>query len=125
MIRFELINNTAPLISYTVKLVDDSTYLTKTLEVANNLSDNLAKVYDRKNVTFMQYGNEWLVHKFNITKPHFEKIVKKIVLKFFTNLSMMKYYILIKINFHALLFIIEQAFVRQTLDEYHEHFKFS
>ena len=42
-INFELINNTAPMISYTIKLVDDSTYLTKTLEVANNLLDNLVK----------------------------------------------------------------------------------
>ena len=31
------------MISYTIKLVDDSTYLTKTLEVANNLLDNLVK----------------------------------------------------------------------------------
>ena len=61
------------MISYTVKLVDDSTYLTKILEAANNL----AKVYVRKNMIFMQYGNEWLIHKFNITKPYFEKIVKK------------------------------------------------
>ena len=76
-INFELINNTAPMISYTVKLVGDSTYLAKTLEVANNLLDNLAKVYHRKNVIFMQYGNEWLIHKFNITKPYFEKNVKK------------------------------------------------
>ena len=63
--KFEQINNTAPLISYTVKLVDDSTYLTKTLEVANNLLDNLSKVCDRKNMIFTQYGNEWLIHKFN------------------------------------------------------------
>ena len=25
---------------------------------------------------FMQYGNEWSIHKFSITKPYFEKIVK-------------------------------------------------
>ena len=31
------------MISYTVKLVGDSTYLAKTLEVANNLLDNLVK----------------------------------------------------------------------------------
>ena len=76
--KIERINNTAPLINYTVKLVDDSNYLTKTLEVANNLLDNLAKIYDRKNMIFMEYENEWLVHKFNITKPYFEKAVKKI-----------------------------------------------
>ena len=46
--KFERINNTAPVISYPVKLVDDSTYLTKTLEVANKFLDDLAKVYDRK-----------------------------------------------------------------------------
>ena len=34
--KVERINNTVSLISYTVKLVDDSTYLTKTLEVVNN-----------------------------------------------------------------------------------------
>ena len=58
----------------------------------------------------MQYGNEWLIHKFNITKPYFEKIVKKIVLKFFKNLSLMKYYTMIKINIYPRFFIIEQAF---------------
>ena len=51
--KFERINNTAPLISYTVKLVDGSTYLTKTLEGANSLLDNVAKVYDRKNMINM------------------------------------------------------------------------
>ena len=24
----------------------------------------------------MQYGNQWLIHKFDITKTYFEKIVK-------------------------------------------------
>ena len=74
---------------------------------------------------FMQYGNEWLIHKFNITKPYFEKIVKKIVLKFFKNLSLMKYYIMIKINIYPRFFIIEQAFVTQLLDKYQDNFKFS
>ena len=73
----------------------------------------------------MQYGNEWLIHKFNITKPYFEKIVKKIVLKFFKNLSLMKYYIMIKINIYLRFFIIEQAFVTQLLDKYQDNFKFS
>ena len=107
--KIERINNTAPLISYTVKLVDDSNYLTKTLEVANNLLDNLPKIYDRKNMIFMEYENEWLVHKFNITKPYFEKAVKKIVLKFFTNFPLMKYYILIKINFYQCFFHIRAS----------------
>ena len=65
------------MISYTVKLTVDSNYITKTLEVVNNLLDNLAKVYDRKTMIFMQYGNEWLIHEFNMIKPYFEKIVKK------------------------------------------------
>ena len=73
----------------------------------------------------MQYGNEWLIHKFNITKPYFEKIVKKIVLKLFKNLSLMKYYIMIKINIYLRFFIIEQAFVTQLLDKYQDNFKFS
>ena len=73
----------------------------------------------------MQYGNEWLIHKFNITKPYFEKIVKKIVLKFFKNLSLMKYHIMIKINIYPRFFIIEQAFVTQLLDKYQDNFKFS
>ena len=73
----------------------------------------------------MQYGNEWLIHKFNITKPYFEKIAKKIVLKFFKNLSLMKYYIMIKINIYPRFFIIEQAFVTQLLDKYQDNFKFS
>ena len=73
----------------------------------------------------MQYGNEWLIHKFNITKPYFEKIVKNIALKFFTNLSLMRYYIMIKIIFYSPFFIIEQAFVRELLEKYQEHFKFS
>ena len=62
----------------------------------------------------MQYGNEWLIHKFNITKPYFEKIVKSIVLKFFKYLSLMKFYIMIKIIFYSSFFIIEQAFVRES-----------
>ena len=41
------------------------------------LTDGLAKVYDRKNLIFMQYGNQWLIHKFDITKTYVEKIVKE------------------------------------------------
>ena len=85
----------------------------------------IAKACNRKNVIFIQYGNEWLIHKFNITKPYFEKTVKNIVLKFFTNLSLMRYYIMIKIIFYSLFFIIEQAFVRELLGKYQEHFRFS
>ena len=73
----------------------------------------------------MQNGNEWLTDKFSIIKPYLEKIIKKIVLKFFTNLSRMKYYILIKINFYPRFFIIEEAFVMQLLDDNEGNFKFS
>ena len=53
--KFEQTNENALLISYTIKLVHDSTYLTKILEVANAFLDNFAKIYDRKNIIFMQY----------------------------------------------------------------------
>ena len=68
--KFDRTNENASLISYTIKLVDDSTYLTKTLEVADAFLDNITKVYDRKNI-FMQYGTQWLIYKFNITKAYF------------------------------------------------------
>ena len=69
--KFDRTNENASLISYTIKLVDDSTYLTKTLEVADAFLDNITKVYDRKNIIFMQYGTQWLIYKFNITKAYF------------------------------------------------------
>ena len=50
--KFEQTNENASLISYTLKLVDDSTYLTRTLEVADAFLDNLAKIYDKKNIIF-------------------------------------------------------------------------
>ena len=56
--EFGRTNENASLISYTIKLVDDSTYLTKALEVADAFLDNLAKIYDRKSIIFMQYGTE-------------------------------------------------------------------
>ena len=74
--KFKRTNDSSPFTSYTIKLVDDSTHLTKTLDTSNNFIDDLAKVYDRKNLIFMQYGNQWLIHKFDITKTYFEKIVK-------------------------------------------------
>ena len=55
--KFERTNENVSLISYAIKLVDDSTYLMKTLEVADAFLDNLAKICDRKNI-FMQYGTE-------------------------------------------------------------------
>ena len=74
--EFERTNDSSPFTSYTIKLVDDSTHLTKTLDTSNNFIDDLAKVYDRKNLIFMQYGNQWLIHKLDLTKTYFEKIVK-------------------------------------------------
>ena len=73
--KFERTNENAPLISYTIKLVNDSTYLTKTLEVADGFLDNMAKIYERKNI-FMQYGTQWLIYKFNVTKAYLEKSLK-------------------------------------------------
>ena len=74
--KFERTNDSVPFTSYTRKLVDDSTHVTKTLDINYNYIDDLAKVYDRKNLICMQYGNQWLIHKFFITKTYFEKIVK-------------------------------------------------
>ena len=74
--KFERANKNVSLIGYTIKLVDDSTYLTKTLEVAEAFLDNIAKIYDRKKIIFMQYGTEWFIYKFNITKGYFEKFIK-------------------------------------------------
>ena len=74
--KFERTNDSSPFTSYTIKSVDDSTHLTETLDISDNFIDDLAKVYDRKNLIFMQYGNQWLIHKFVITKTYFEKIVK-------------------------------------------------
>ena len=69
--KFERTNDSSPFTSYTIKLVDDSTHLTKTLDTSNNFIDDLAKVYDRKNLIFMQYRNQWLISKFDLTKKIF------------------------------------------------------
>ena len=69
--EFERTNDSSPFTSYTIKLVDDSTHLTKTLDTSNNFIDDLAKVYDRKNLIFMQYRNQWLISKFDLTKKIF------------------------------------------------------
>ena len=66
--KFERTNENASVISYTIKLVDDSTYLTKSLELADAFLDNIAKTYNRKKILLMQYGTQWLIYKFNITK---------------------------------------------------------
>ena len=74
-VKFETTNKNASLISYTIKLVEDSTYLMKTFVVSDVFLDNLTKIYDRKNI-FVQNGNECLTYKFNIRKLYFEKIIK-------------------------------------------------
>ena len=65
--KFGRTNENASLISYTIKLVDDSTYLTKTLEITDAFIDNIAKVCDRKNI-FLKDGTKWLSYEFNLTK---------------------------------------------------------
>ena len=74
--KFERTNENTSLISYTIKLVDDSTYLTKTLEVTDAFLDNIAKICDRKNIIFMQCRTQWLIYKFNTAKAYFEKFIK-------------------------------------------------
>ena len=37
-------------------------------KVADAFLDNIVKIYDGKNIIFMQYGTEWLIYKFNIKK---------------------------------------------------------
>ena len=53
--KFERTNDSSLFTSYTIKLIDDSTNLTKTLVISDNFIDDLAKVYDRKDSNFMQY----------------------------------------------------------------------
>ena len=57
-VKFEQTNDSSPFTSYAIKLVNDSTHLTKTLDISDNFIDDLAKVYDRKNLNFMQYGSQ-------------------------------------------------------------------
>ena len=71
--KFERKNDSSPFKSYTIKLVHDSTYLTKTLGISHNF---IRDIHDRKNLIFKQYGNQWLIHKFDITKIYFENIVQ-------------------------------------------------
>ena len=65
--KFQRTNENTSLIRYTIKLVDDSTYLTKTLEVVDAVLDNLAKIYNRKKLHFCNM---------EMTKPYFEKATK-------------------------------------------------
>ena len=44
--KFERTNENASLISYTIILIDDSSYLTKTLEAAVAFLENIAKIYN-------------------------------------------------------------------------------
>ena len=45
--KFKRTNDSSPFTSYTIKLVDDSTDLTKTLGISDNFIDDLANAYDR------------------------------------------------------------------------------
>ena len=45
--KFERKNDYSPFASYTIKLVDDSNHLTKTLDISESFIDDLAKVYDK------------------------------------------------------------------------------
>ena len=65
--KFQRTNENTSLIRYTIKLVDDSTYLTKTLQVVDAVLDNLAKIYNRKKLHFCNM---------EMTKPYFEKATK-------------------------------------------------
>ena len=42
--KFEQTNDSAPITNYTIKLADDSTHLTKTLDISDIFMDDLAKV---------------------------------------------------------------------------------
>ena len=53
--NFSKLLENASLIRYTIKLVDDSTYLTKNLEIADAFIDNITKMYERKNI-FLKDG---------------------------------------------------------------------
>ena len=59
--KFERTNENASLINYTIKLVEDSTYLTKTLVVADAFLDNLAKKYG-KNSVIIYAKWKWMVN---------------------------------------------------------------
>lgn len=72
-IKFERTNDSNLFIKYTIKLVDNSTYLTKKLKFSDNFMEDLARVYDRKKLIFLQYGTQWLIHKFEITKNILKK----------------------------------------------------
>ena len=71
--KFERTNDSSPFKSYTIKLVHDSTHLTKTLGISHNF---IRDIHERKNLIFKQYGNQWLIHKFDITKIYFDNIVQ-------------------------------------------------
>lgn len=57
-IKFERTNDSNLFIKYTVELADNSTYLTKKLNFSNRFMEDLAKVYNRKKIIFLQYGTQ-------------------------------------------------------------------
>ena len=66
--KIEQTNDSSPFTSYTIKLVNDSTHLTTTLDISDNFIDDLAKVYDRKNLNFYVIWKPVIIHKFDIKK---------------------------------------------------------
>ena len=56
-IKFERTSDYSPFTSYTINLIDDSTHLTKTLDISYNFIDDSAKVYDRKNLILCNMEN--------------------------------------------------------------------
>ena len=66
--KFEQTNDSSPFTSYTIKLVNDSTHLTTTLDISDNFIDDLANVYDRKNLIFYVIWKPVIIHKFDIKK---------------------------------------------------------
>lgn len=71
--NFSKLLENVSLIKYTIKLVDDSTYLTKTLEIADAFIDNITKICERKNI-FLKDGKILSTYKFNITKLFYDTI---------------------------------------------------
>ena len=122
--KFERVNNYNT-IYFTIKLFDDSTDLTKTLEVTDNFLGDLAAKYDRKNMIFMKYGTDWLIHKFNIAKKYFEKIFKEKKYPPFHKFVEDEISYPDQNKLLPAFFIIEQAFKRHLSHKYQGNFKFS
>ena len=107
---------------FAIKLVDDST---KTLEAADAFLGHIAKICDRKCIIFMQYGTEWLIYKFNITKQDFEKFTKTGSIQNFHKFIYDEILYPNPTKLLAAFFIIERELEKQLLVEYQENIKLS